>query len=67
MLGCMPKNDDAARNEKMEADRALEAWDGEGGRRAPRRDEGNAGESPARHAPRLSRRVADRRRGDRRR
>src|SRR2546425_13376679 len=67
MLGRMPKNDDVARSEEIDADRAQETWDGEGGRGTPRADDAGARESPPGHAPPASRRVAERRRGARRR
>jgi hypothetical protein len=63
----VPKRGDVARTEEIEATRAQETWDAEGGRRAPRPDEAGAGKSPSRDDPPASRRVGERRRGDRRR
>jgi hypothetical protein len=60
------KKDEMTRKEKIEADRAQEAWDGEGGR-PPRPDEIGAGESSPELTLSPLRRVGERRRGDRRR
>jgi len=60
------KKDEMARREKIDADRAQETWDGEGGR-PPRPDVTGAGESSPQPAPSSPRRVGERRRGDRRR
>jgi len=62
----MPKNDDVAHAEEIEAARAREAWDAEGGQRAPRPDEAGAQKSALRRPPLASRRGAERRQGDRR-
>src|SRR3989454_4555032 len=58
------KKDDVARSEKIEADRTQEIWDDDGGR-APRPDENGAAESSPQPASPPSRRVGERRRGDR--
>jgi len=59
------KKDDMARREKIDADRAQETWDGEGGGPA-RPDVTGSGESSPQLAASPSRRVGERRRGDRR-
>jgi hypothetical protein len=60
------KKDDAARNEAIEADRARETWDSEGGRAATLPDEEDAGKPTRPHGPPGSRRIAERHREDRR-
>ena len=51
----MKKKDDMARAEEIEATRAQETWDGEGGAGAPRPVEGGAVESTPRHVSSPSR------------
>ena len=58
--------DEIVRREKIEADRAQETWDGEGGQ-LPRPDVTGAGKSSSELTPSPLRRVGERRRGDRRR
>jgi hypothetical protein len=60
------KKDEMARREKIDADRAQETWDGEGGR-SPRPDVTSAAESSPEVTLSPLRRVGERRRGDRRR
>ena len=61
----MVKKDDVAGNEKIEADRAQETWDSEGGRASPP-DESGARQPSELLVPPPSRRVGERRQGDRR-
>jgi hypothetical protein len=61
----MVKNNDVARSEKIEEERAQETWDAEGGR-APPPDKSGAVEPLPLLVPPPSRRVGERRRGDRR-
>ena len=63
--GTVVKKDDVAGNEKIEADRAQETWDSEGGR-ASRPDESGARQPSELPVPPPSRRVGERRQGDRR-
>ena len=60
------KKDEVARSEKIEADRAQETWDSEGGRRAPRPDEVAARQPPCAHPAAFRRVFRERRQGDRR-